>query len=232
METVNPVPWLRAGEGATPAEGGCIMQVIDWIHRGGWSDHPECVNPTIRELAICANDALNDHDRQELLNLAPRIMGTRTTVTRTVREHAEHERMAIRLAIHVARLLLPAYEKRMPDAKNLGLIIDRVERWLDSGSGHDAYRCHIYAAVAATVADDEAHPNQAKLYAAGVLALAATPRRPDDVAEAVNFMVSSLEAKARLRLLIRTLDEYDRLTGRTEVDELDYSGVCQVMAAR
>lgn len=72
----NIVPWLRSGTGQTPTDGGCIMQVIDWIHRNEWTDNPPCVHPVLRRLAIAANDQLDDAGRQRLLALAPRLMGT------------------------------------------------------------------------------------------------------------------------------------------------------------
>ena len=70
------VPFLRQGKGYTPAEGGCIMQVIDWIHRESWTDVPPCVHPVLRGFAIEVNDAASDTQRQQLLDLAPRLMGT------------------------------------------------------------------------------------------------------------------------------------------------------------
>src|SRR4029077_3381439 len=70
------VPWLRAGKGSRPQDGGCILQVIDWIDRGEWTDTPGCVLPAFRELAINANDSLPDGQRQKLLDLVPRLRGT------------------------------------------------------------------------------------------------------------------------------------------------------------
>lgn len=72
----NPVPWLREGAGASPQDGGCVMQVIDWIDTGGWSDEPKCVYHALREMAISVNDELSDEGRQRLLDLVPRLMGT------------------------------------------------------------------------------------------------------------------------------------------------------------
>lgn len=72
------VPFLRSGTGTTPADGGCIMQVIDWLDNAGWTDNPECVHPVFRSLGIHLNDTLPDAERQMLLDLAPRLMGTNT----------------------------------------------------------------------------------------------------------------------------------------------------------
>lgn len=70
------VPFLRVGKGSDPEEGGCILQVIDWIDRGKWTDTPRCVLPQFREMAINCNDGLDDNERQGLLDLAPRLRGT------------------------------------------------------------------------------------------------------------------------------------------------------------
>ena len=73
------VPYLRNGKGSRPQDGGCILQVIDWIDRGQWSDTPRCVLGPFRELAINCNDSLPDDERQQLLDLAPRLRGTAHT---------------------------------------------------------------------------------------------------------------------------------------------------------
>lgn len=71
-----PVPWLRHGSGTRPKDGGCIMQVIDWISTGGWTDTPACVHPTLVAWGIAANDGLPPEERQQLLTLVPRLMQT------------------------------------------------------------------------------------------------------------------------------------------------------------
>jgi hypothetical protein len=73
---MEAVPYLIAGSGTSPKDGGCIMQIIDWIDRHGWSDSPPCVHSDLVGWAICANDNLDDAKRQQLLDLAPRLMGT------------------------------------------------------------------------------------------------------------------------------------------------------------
>ena len=70
------VPWIRSGTGATPAEGGCVMQMVSWIADNEWIDSPPCVHPVIRSLAIYVNDELPDDERQKLLDLIPRMMNT------------------------------------------------------------------------------------------------------------------------------------------------------------
>jgi hypothetical protein len=75
MENIT-VPYLRKGIGSTPADGGCVMQIIDWITRGMWTDSPPSVLAEIRYGATRVNDVLHDTDRQALIDLIPRMMNT------------------------------------------------------------------------------------------------------------------------------------------------------------
>ena len=101
---MNEVPWLRSGVGETPSDGGCIMQVVDWIHRKEWTDSPPCVHPTIRAVAIKLNDTLDDRGRQKLLDLAPRMMGT----------NMGGKALSVRLALFCAESVLHIWENKYP----------------------------------------------------------------------------------------------------------------------
>lgn len=73
----HDVPFLRNGMGRTPADGGCIMQVIDWItNNGSWTDRPKCVLPALRDISVAVNDGAYPEQRQQLLPLATRLMHT------------------------------------------------------------------------------------------------------------------------------------------------------------
>jgi len=98
------VPWLRSGTGSTPSDGGCIMQVIDWIDRNKWTDRPPCVHPVLAKLAIRANDSLDDKGRQKLLDLAPRLMGTAS----------DDKMLSVKLAVFCARKVLHLFEAKVP----------------------------------------------------------------------------------------------------------------------
>ncbi len=75
-KTTNPKPWLQSGPGLSPEFGGCVMQVVDWLTSGGWTDKPACVHEAIREMAIAINDYSSDRHRQKLLKLVPHMIGT------------------------------------------------------------------------------------------------------------------------------------------------------------
>jgi hypothetical protein len=104
MTSIESVPFLRSGVGSTPKDGGCILQVIDWLDHQGWSDQPECVHPVLRKLAIYVNDQLPDGERQKLLDLTGRLMGTNTG----------GQEMSVRLAAFCARHVLHIYEQKHP----------------------------------------------------------------------------------------------------------------------
>jgi hypothetical protein len=141
--TAEPtVPWLRSGTGETPADGGCILQVIDWVDRLEWTDSPPCVHPVLAALAIRANDNMDDRARQQLLGLAPRLMGT-----------ASYDPvLAVRLAVFCARYVLPVFEAARPGDGRPRLACEAAELWADAPSETAAADATTYA-VAAAYAD-------------------------------------------------------------------------------
>jgi hypothetical protein len=70
------VPYLIRGKSQKPADGGCIMQVVDWVSTNGWTDQPLCVDATLRDHAIAVNDFVVDEQRQRLLDFVPRLLNT------------------------------------------------------------------------------------------------------------------------------------------------------------
>jgi len=93
------VPWIRSGVGEAPGDGGCVMQITDWIYRNKWTDEPPCVHPVIRHLAIYINDNLADEERQKLLDLIPRMMNTTS----------DDEALTRKLLGYLARQAYPVY---------------------------------------------------------------------------------------------------------------------------
>jgi hypothetical protein len=134
---MNQVPWLRSGVGTTPADGGCIMQVIDWINREEWTDRPPCVHPVIRALAININDSADDQQRQKLLDLAPRMMNTAS----------DDKQLSVKLAIFCAERVLHIFEEKYPND-------DRPRKAIEAAkNGGDRNAADAAAYVAADAAD-------------------------------------------------------------------------------
>ena len=219
------VPWLRSGTGATPAEGGCILQVIDWIDRHSWTDRPVCVHRVLAKLAILANDTLPDGERQKLLDLAPRLMRTAS----------DDKKLSVQLAVFLARQVLPIFEKKYPNNDRPRKSIEAAEAWIENPTEENrqkaiearrsayaaAYAAAAYAADAAyaAYAGDAAYAADA---AAAYAAYAAA-------AAAAYAAAAAKRGQAVYDLLVVTLDEYDRLTGRTVVESVDLSPAAVAM---
>jgi hypothetical protein len=186
------VPFVRSGTGSSPLDGGCILQVVDWIATEGWTDQPECVHPVLRSLAIHANDTMGDADRQKLLDLTPRLMGTNTgDVVLTTR-----------LLCFLARKVLHIYEEWAPDDDRVRRCIEAAEEYADARE-----RGGAWAARAAEAAE---------------------------AARAAGAAWAAWAARAAIAsdYLVETLDEYDRLTGRTQAEPIPaeaFAAVCDVM---
>lgn len=72
------VPMLIKGVSSDPKNGGCVVQIANWLERPDvWSDDPICVNDVLAEKAIWINDAVDDEHRRQVALLAPRLSGTR-----------------------------------------------------------------------------------------------------------------------------------------------------------
>ncbi|MFD4474616.1 hypothetical protein ACFWPU_00665 [Streptomyces sp. NPDC058471] len=80
MNVPDFMPRLRSGAGDTPKDGGCLVQVAGFLNDGvSWVDDTPCVHPMLRSVGILTNDSVDGDMRQELLPLAPRLIGTGLT---------------------------------------------------------------------------------------------------------------------------------------------------------
>ncbi len=72
------VPMLIKGKGAKPEDGGCLVQIANWLaDPTTWTDEPLCVDDTLARWAIYVNDVADQHHRRQLALLAPRLAGTK-----------------------------------------------------------------------------------------------------------------------------------------------------------
>ena len=220
---VNEVPWLRRGTGDTPADGGCIMQVIDWVSTNGWTDQPECVHPVIRKAAIAANDELADEYRQKLLDLAPRLMGTNT---------GGYE-LTVRLAVWCARRVLRVFEEAVPGDRRPRQAIEAAEAWLNGGGivgspigDHALTAAGNYGGVLSS--SPAAWAARAACHAADS-AYVSADRTPGGIASLSATGAAYAHGNFYV-FLVELLDEYDRLTGRTKTAACDLSSAARAMA--
>jgi hypothetical protein len=252
MGSTNVVPWLRAGTGSAPADGGCVMQIVDWVSRNEWTDAPPCVHPVIRGLAIEVNDRLDDESRQRLLDLVPRMIDT-----------ARDGDVALtrRLLGYLARRSYPLYsawaESSGYDDKGAVLAcIEAAEKGEAAGAAQAAWAAQAAQAAWAAQAAQAAGAAQAT-WAAGAAqaawaaeaaraaraaeaawaAEAARAARAAGAAEAAEAARAAWAARAAeaapdyLGLLVGLLDRYDELVSR-EVSRVDLAPVCAVLPPR
>jgi hypothetical protein len=70
------MPLLAEGAHTSPQSGACAMEYVSYLAGEEWSDRPACVHPAIAETARVVNDCAGDEERQKLLPLLVRTMGT------------------------------------------------------------------------------------------------------------------------------------------------------------
>lgn len=209
MNVPEYMPVLSAGAHETPELGACIMEMVSFLAGEVWSDSPACTHPVLAEMARCINDRLSDAERQKILPLMGRLFGTAPTGT-------DHERrvLSVRLAVWCARQVVDLAAGGAALAA-----IETAERWCDGKATAEECRAATYAAAyVAPAAAEAAYTAYAGAYAACYAAALATEA-------AANRDV--------LALLSGLIDEYDRLTGRTEYRQIsaaDYRALAALTA--
>ena len=80
----------------------CAMELAAHLAGEPWSHRPDCVSPTISTFMVSWNDAMDDNDRQILLPVIPKLIGTKTT-------KADEETRAWMATDWLARECVPAW---------------------------------------------------------------------------------------------------------------------------
>lgn len=101
--TVVPdyVPMLIPGAGQTPTDGGCLVQIANWLYNPElWTDEAVCVDSLLTTWAIMINDVVDTEARHQLALLAPRLAGSKLDYDGKWSEanRAEYNRIARELA--------------------------------------------------------------------------------------------------------------------------------------
>jgi len=94
---------LVKGKGS-PGEGGCWMVAAATYADEGWTDHPKCVDETIRPLCITLNDWCDDGEREDLIG--PHLFAPVGTADESLRE--KRLRMIVDFALGEAARALDA----------------------------------------------------------------------------------------------------------------------------
>jgi hypothetical protein len=75
-ERVATLTTLAKGAHDSPDDGMCLLEAVSWIAGERWSDHPSCASVVLGTFGRNLNDALPAETRQQLIPLAPQIVGT------------------------------------------------------------------------------------------------------------------------------------------------------------
>lgn len=79
-EVPDYVPMLIKGFSPEPQEGGCLVQIANWLADPRlWTDEAVCVDQILASWGITINDVINDEMRHRLALCAPRIADTKIT---------------------------------------------------------------------------------------------------------------------------------------------------------
>jgi hypothetical protein len=76
MQVPEGMPVLSGGSHSSPRLGACVMEYCSLLAGEEWTDRPTCTNEVIAHTAQRINDTLWTKDRQLLVRLIPRLIGT------------------------------------------------------------------------------------------------------------------------------------------------------------
>lgn len=211
MTAPDFMPVLSRGAHDNPKQGACFMEFASYLAGEKFSDRPVCADPMLTEVAQRVNDSLSDTDRQKLLPLIPRVIGTRQP------EGVDVKALYVRLACWAARQVLDL----VPEKGRWKAVaaIEAAEGWCRGEVSREECRAAANAAVAAANAADDAA--DAAAAAAANAAYAAYAAAAAD-ADAANAAADAAYAATNRAIAIFTglLDEFDRLTGRNQPEPL------------
>jgi len=110
------MPVLSAGRHRSPRRGGCFMEFASYLAGEKWSDHPACTHPSLALLARLVNDCTSDHDRSELADLIPSVIGVTGT----------DPRVEFRVALLAATMALPIASEGRQRALAVGIMVTQA----------------------------------------------------------------------------------------------------------
>ena len=206
------LPTLSAGAHDPGSGEACVMEYVSLLAGEDWSDSPACTHPALAAMARNVNDRLPDSERHRLVPLIGRLFGTALS-------GSERERhvLSVRLAVWAAREVL-AFTRR-EDRVVCEAAIVAAEGWCEGTVS--AEECGVAAADAAnaatyaTYADAAAAAAKAAADAAAYAAANAAGYAANNTATYATYATYAYAADL-VDLLSGFIDEYDRLTGRTE----------------
>jgi hypothetical protein len=203
------VPVLSPGKHRHPGKGACFMEMASWLAGEKWSDHPQCTDPVLAELAREVNDHLDAEHRARIVPMIPDVIGTTSSDPRlplqisrmaaiaVLRQDSPHEGLAVLALLHSEAALnviagrpvdqlsddaLAALDGHTDATKWARSFTGQVGRHRRTGTGSRADRRASAAAVRTSVA-----------------ALAAAPRGQEELVTLLRQAIDLARAAAEFR---------------------------------
>lgn len=199
--TINPQTIkLKGGISASPSEGACFAQFINFSNGWGFSDRVECMDRAINRLGIWLNDrAPSDEERSKLIPLGIRGLDTATDGLARWR--------AYKCADFACRVAVP-YACRARGREDLALRCEALSEVMDTASAATARALmqEVRADAAYADAADAAYAADADADAAAAAAAAA------DAADAADAA-----AYARTEIWHKVYNLMDEITPKKDV---------------
>jgi len=243
MNIPEGLPTLSAGA-HRPGDGkACVMEYVALLAGEPWSDTPACTYPPLASVAQVVNDRLRDEDRHLLVPLIGRLFGTTAPV-----DDAAFARFAAMSVLPIARSVehLSAAAKACNDVTERywrdGASLDDVRAARKASAASAASAAHSAAASAAysaysaysAAAYSDYYSAAHSAYSAAHSAYSAAASAAYAAAHsAYSATASAAYADRLVGWLSGLIDEYDRLSGRTEhrdVTEADLRLLAEAVA--
>lgn len=190
---------LLGGSHADLDAGVCALEAASYLAGEEFSDHPQCVCPTIAAFGRAWNDALDDETRNRLLKpIIPKMIGTRSTPD-------VQDRRAFMAADWAVRVFTVTWLRKAglnEDADALAALPELSTVELCEAAMPAIDKARRSAAAAGAAAGDAAGAARAAAWAARAAAWAAARAAAGD---ALNSTVVELQASA-LDLLNRMIE--------------------------
>lgn len=220
IDLPDALPALSPGAHRPDSGEACVMEYVALLAGEPWSDRPKCTHPVLAQVALVVNDCLPDERRHELVPLIGRLFGTAANTLRG----RERRVLAVRLAVWCARRVQGA----APSAESQRAL-QAVEAWCNGDSdermcraaagrvqfgGTYAERAVAFLALVPFYVNVRSVEHQAAIVAHQAVGTVLHGLIGD--AMFADMTVPPDDAPKLIDLLTGLLDEYDRLTGRTQ----------------
>jgi hypothetical protein len=112
---------LKKGGHKSAEEGMCLLEAVSYVAGEPFSDHPPCVDPVLGAYGRTVNDWMTDEERQLLVPLIPKLVGTAC-------DHTVSLRRAMLICDGTVRQILPlAFDPILPDVAAKLRALDQVQ---------------------------------------------------------------------------------------------------------